>query len=124
MNGECSLQYFSIIVILNSVTAVRCCKLAIFLTRSMTKEATEALNVGKKSRKLLLSEEESGMAEEENATQEQSNERQKEKNKLSSQEIMRQQLLLQNAKDQLAAFLSFKDAFCTGKSQNPSLMVS
>jgi hypothetical protein len=107
-----------------SITALRCCKLAICLTRPLTKEVFEIFNVTKKPRKSaeILDKEEVDKPEEETLQDEdeenekENKEKEKNKNKkLSMEEILQKQSMLRNAKEQLSAFLSFKEALCTGK---------
>ena len=79
----------------------------------MTKEAIDALNFGKKRKSALEDENVAGMTEEEGINKDRQP-TQAEKKKMTSQDILRHQILLQNAKDQVSAFLSFKEAFCSG----------
>lgn len=108
-----------------SITALRCCKLAICLTRPLTKEVYDVLNVVKKPRKSaeILDKEEVEKPEEETLhEEEEDNEKEikgkgKGTKKLSVEEITQKQNMLRNAKEQLSALLSFKEAFCTGENQ-------
>lgn len=91
----------------DNVTVIRCCQLLIFLMKRMRKQSLDALNFGTKVKKSI---EETDLTPEEAAAIKEADKALNDKKKLSFE---KQLAILQNAKEQLQAQISFKESLCS-----------